>query len=544
MKRIIFITLLLTGIILNAQDVFYVATDGSDSNPGTIGQPWRTWAHAFSSSSVTAGDTVYFRGGVYQTTVTTGGGIGVTRGGNSSNWVYYWAYPGETPILDCSNVTPTGDKHYGIRSGTHYVHFKGLTLRNVWEVRDDVFMQVYAWGADSYQIFENCAVYNIGGVAFDAGFYQDDGYIRYINCDAYNCVNPLAPYPGGKGTGFSHINVIDDLGTIYYIGCRAWKCSDQGWSMDDATIIIDSCWAFNNGFGGAYQYGDGHGFKLGWVDLPSDSIRRIITNSISAYNSASGVSTNDNGYDNAVYAHIYNNTFYHNSTGIIVAPTDDTDAHELRRIYRNNIAYANTMNALIITGALYTHDHNSWDGGVTVSNNDFVSVDSTGLSGARQADGTLPVLNFLKLAATSDLINAGVDIGLDFEGAAPDMGAYEYDEFAEEPSAPYIATTTPYAITANSAKSGGYMISDGGGTISTKGVCWATTANPDLTDTVITGGTGTDDFTVTISGLVVKTTYHVRAYATNETGTTYGADESFTTSQSSIIKHGGKIVKR
>ena len=63
---------------------------------------------------------------------------------------------------------------------------------------------------------------------------------------------------------------------------------------------------------------------------------------------------------------------------------------------------------------------------VTVTDADFVSVDSTGLTSARQADGSLPDLDFLKLASTSDLINAGIDVGLPYEGDYPDIGAYEY----------------------------------------------------------------------------------------------------------------------
>ena len=88
------------------------------------------------------------------------------------------------------------------------------------------------------------------------------------------------------------------------------------------------------------------------------------------------------------------------------------------------------------------------------------------------------------------------------------------------------------------------MLYDGGGTITAKGICWGEDVDPDLTDNVVVAGSGVADYIVTLSDLSSNTTYHVRAYATNSVGTTYGADEQFTTSQSSIIKHGGKIVKR
>jgi hypothetical protein len=249
---------------------------------------------------------------------------------------------------------------------------------------------------------------------------------------------------------------------------------------------------------------------------------------------------------------VYNNTVYHNGYlgssgwgyGLIVNNTGDTDAQELKRVFKNNLYYHNERgNLWIQSGALYAHEYNSTDLSVTISDEDFISVDSTGITGVRGTDGSLPVLNFLKLASTSDLINAGVDVGLAYDGSAPDLGAYEYTE-ATPPAVPQISTVVPHDITTVRAVTGGYMIFDGGGTISAKGICWGTDPNPALTDNVISGGTGIASFTITISGLSPKTTYHARAYATNENGTAYGIDEAFTTSQSSMVKHQGKIVKR
>jgi hypothetical protein len=60
-----------------------------------------------------------------------------------------------------------------------------------------------------------------------------------------------------------------------------------------------------------------------------------------------------------------------------------------------------------------------------VTDEDFASVVAAGMDGARQADGSLPELPFMRLAAGSDLIDSGVDVGLPFAGAAPDLGAFE-----------------------------------------------------------------------------------------------------------------------
>jgi len=56
-------------------------------------------------------------------------------------------------------------------------------------------------------------------------------------------------------------------------------------------------------------------------------------------------------------------------------------------------------------------------------------------------------------------------------------------------------------------------------------------------------GPGTANFSATIRGLVKSTTYHARAYVTNETGTTYGADKEVTTySQSIALDDSGNAI--
>jgi hypothetical protein len=44
---------------------YYVATNGSDSNPGTLAQPWLTIQHA--ANAAVAGDTVTVEPGTYAT---------------------------------------------------------------------------------------------------------------------------------------------------------------------------------------------------------------------------------------------------------------------------------------------------------------------------------------------------------------------------------------------------------------------------------------------------------------------------------------------
>jgi uncharacterized protein (TIGR02145 family) len=90
---------------------------------------------------------------------------------------------------------------------------------------------------------------------------------------------------------------------------------------------------------------------------------------------------------------------------------------------------------------------------------------------------------------------------------------------------PTLSTITPSSITHNAASSGGTITSDGGSSITAKGVCWSTTANPTIAlSTKTTDGTGTGSFTSDISGLTDGTVFYVRAYATNQAGTAYGSE--------------------
>jgi hypothetical protein len=77
--------------------VFYVATTGSDSNPGTLAQPWKTMEGA--QSKLSPGDTVYIRGGTYA------GAHVITVSGTASARINFVGYPGESPIIvnDASN---------------------------------------------------------------------------------------------------------------------------------------------------------------------------------------------------------------------------------------------------------------------------------------------------------------------------------------------------------------------------------------------------------------------------------------------------------
>jgi hypothetical protein len=92
-----------------------------------------------------------------------------------------------------------------------------------------------------------------------------------------------------------------------------------------------------------------------------------------------------------------------------------------------------------------------------------------------------------------------------------------------------VTTTTVTAITQTTATSGGNVTSTGGTSVTARGVCWNTTLNPIATGNHTSDGTGLGLFVSNITGLTGGILYHVRAYATNSSGTSYGIDNTFTT---------------
>ncbi|PTQ92425.1 hypothetical protein C8P68_11225 [Mucilaginibacter yixingensis] len=92
-----------------------------------------------------------------------------------------------------------------------------------------------------------------------------------------------------------------------------------------------------------------------------------------------------------------------------------------------------------------------------------------------------------------------------------------------------LTTTSISGITQTAAQSGGNVTAMGGGTVTAKGICWNTTGTPTISNIRTNDGSGLGAYTSSITSLTPGTTYYVRAYATNQAGTTYGSQVSFTT---------------
>lgn len=115
----------------------------------------------------------------------------------------------------------------------------------------------------------------------------------------------------------------------------------------------------------------------------------------------------------------------------------------------------------------------------------------------------------------------------------PDIPGDGGDELEIE--LPQITTANVTEITETSAVCGGEVKSDGGAEVIARGVCWSVNPNPTIENSYTDAGSGTGAFSSNLTELTPNTTYYIRAYATNEKGTSYGEELSFTTLEDNTI---------
>jgi hypothetical protein len=92
-----------------------------------------------------------------------------------------------------------------------------------------------------------------------------------------------------------------------------------------------------------------------------------------------------------------------------------------------------------------------------------------------------------------------------------------------------ITTGSVTELAATSAKVSGNVTNTGGGTVTSRGICWSTTPNPTVNNSKTTEGTGAGEFTSILTNLLAGTTYYARAYGENSRGISYGSEITFTT---------------
>jgi MYXO-CTERM domain-containing protein len=399
---------------------YYVApTGGSDSGACSMAAPCATVGGGQTKAS--AGDTVWIRGGNYSGPASGLVGVAFSKSGQSNNRIKYFAYQNEVPIFNFSNINPT-NRVTGFDITASFIHIRGLEVRGVRQYRaGDDSWAVRIRGSASNNILEALNVHHNEAPGI---FISDGANNLVLNCDSHHNYDVLEM--GGSGDGFGCHSTNGANNT--FSGCRAWYNSDDGFDFINArggVCVVEKSWAFLNGFipDTTTAIGNGAGFKAGGFGSPPSNYpnpvpRHVVRQCIAFGNRSQGFYANhhNGGID------FFNNLAFRNPANYnMLADSGFPSNHTIR----NNIAMASGTAITQLTGG--TDTFNSWTPAlmVTVNSMDFLSVMESEAQAPRQPDGSLPNVNFGRLATGSDLIDKGTDVGLPFTGTAPDLGPFE-----------------------------------------------------------------------------------------------------------------------
>ncbi|MCR5028322.1 MAG: DUF1565 domain-containing protein, partial [Fibrobacter sp.] len=448
---------------------YYVSTTGSDSNAGSYSAPFATLTKA--NAVVTAGDTVWIRGGTYYPSDTTylksdamsAGIVLSTSGTSDDNMIHYLAYSNERPVFDFSKLkigiaysTSNGVDSVMYTNGIvirgSYIHLKGLEVCNV-PMKYNSNVGIYITRSKHIFLEQINSHHNNG-----AGFFVNEkntgsgGGHYFLNCDSHDNYDPNGRQGDGENADGFGVHYQTSGDTTKFSGCRAWWNSDDGWDFifQGFPVVVENSYAMGNGYA---NYGtvhpanaNGNGFKAG--SDTSGTAHHVIRQCVAWKNYSSGFYANHSTAGNKWY----NNTSYNNlgtqynmlaSTynGTTVVTNGEVLTGDNAHDMKNNIAYPNkTAYIGTYNGTTYAAgSNNTWNLSITPAESDFASVSDpsmtttgsdlstiAGILGPRQADGSVPNVDFLKLKSSGQMIDKGTDVGLSYAGSAPDLGAYEY----------------------------------------------------------------------------------------------------------------------
>jgi hypothetical protein len=375
-------------------------------------------------SAAAAGDTVLLLGGTYALNAT----VKITSSGTANQPICLFAENAYTKrALFDFRTQGYGSSNQGIILQGNWWHLKGI---DVWGAGDNG-MQITGGSSNntgSNNTVEWCSFYE----NMDAGLQIVHGGANnlVLNCDSYWNYDSLTD--GGNADGFAPKLTLGTGNT--FRGCRSYGNSDDAWDgylkeaesslPDDITTTIENCWAFNNG----YYHGDpnsskntssmnGNGFKMGGSTNHDQRHNQVLRRCLSFGNKSKQFDQNNNPGSMT----LINCTAYGSGQNFAIA--SDILASGKVLTVENSVSAGGGTVKLLSSDVEAT---NSWSSGFSVANSDFQSVDTAGVRGPRQSDGSLPDVKFMHLASASKLIDAGTKIsGITYSGSAPDLGAFE-----------------------------------------------------------------------------------------------------------------------
>jgi pectate disaccharide-lyase len=279
-----------TGGTAASSNDLWIATNGSDTNPGTEALPLATLSAAH--SKVSAGQTIWIKPGTYSWSST----VKLTKNGTSSSPINVFAASGTRPVIDFSGQSCGDSAARGIQITGTYWHLKGFDVQ---KAGDNCIHIGGSHNTIEWVATHNCCDSGLQITADTASDSSRGAYNTVLNCDSYE--NYDSTNGGENADGFSpklHIGP----GNVFR-GCRSWNNSDDGFDLfaSDDVVVIENCWAFLNGKlanGGGTSNGDGNGFKLGGAATAGDAYEggapHQVTNCFAFENTACGFTRNNN----------------------------------------------------------------------------------------------------------------------------------------------------------------------------------------------------------------------------------------------------------
>jgi hypothetical protein len=357
----------------------YVASNGSDGNPGTLTAPLKTIQRAVDLAQ--AGTTIQVRGGTYAPSTN----IQLLKSGTASQPITLRNYNGERVVIDGENMphTPGAVGSSIPRPERGAVHIEGEYWRLVG--LEIIHGPYGVFGLDtSNNHFERLVTRD----NYESGFHLQGASSnnQILNLDSYGNRDPRK-----NGESADGLAIKEGSGSGNVVrGARLWNNADDGldfWMFDNSPILVENTLAWGNGFNRwnlpDYQ-GDGNGFKMGGNGVAA---HHTVRNSMAWDNSAGGFVDNNNpGRMKIDHCTAWRNP----KTGFNFNRSSST--------LTKNLAQANGTNVSL--GSNSTGSGNSWNLGGTWS---FASTNASTITGPRTAAGTIPSSTFLRPGNGADV---------------------------------------------------------------------------------------------------------------------------------------------
>ncbi|WAU83180.1 right-handed parallel beta-helix repeat-containing protein [Streptomyces sp. Qhu-G9] len=350
----------------------YVATSGSDSNPGTLAAPLKTIQRAVDLAQ--AGVTIQVRGGTYAPSTN----IQLIKSGTAGQPITLRGYNGERVVIDGENMpyTPGAVDSTIPRAQRGAVHIEGEHWRLVG--LEIIHGPYGVFGLDTgSNVFERLVTRD----NYESGFHLQgsSGNNQILNLDSYGNRDPRK-----NGESADGLAIKEGSGSGNVVrGARLWNNADDGldfWMFADSPILVENSLAWGNGFNRwnlpDYQ-GDGNGFKMGGNGVAAD---HTVRNSMAWDNSAGGFVDNNNPGRMKID---HCTAWRHPKTGFNFNRSAST--------LTKNLAVDNGTNASL--GSTSTGSGNSWNLGGSWS---FANTDARAITGPRTTAGAIPSSTFLR----------------------------------------------------------------------------------------------------------------------------------------------------